>query len=214
MRSDETPHGIDGGGVPLTSEGVTRPRIVAARRPPRSVYSSGFRKRMASPRHDRSSVTKPSRASSYSKSDDRAPSRAWSRALSRISDVAKSSRSPRAGGKAPPRVTSVRGALYVGRGDRKKTGLCGGMPCATNSSTKTLPDPKGDAEGPSSSARLIWGCWCHLRRSFSKVSQLSIYPLLSAFLAFFCRAPRGGPRGCRRSLAERSLRYPSYTNFT
>ena len=131
-----------------------------------------------------------------------------------IGDVTKSSRSPRAGGKAPPRVTSVRGALYVGRGDRKKTGLCGGMPCATNSSTKTLPDPKGDAEGPSSSARLIWGCWCHLRRSFSKVSQLSIYPLLSAFLAFFCRAPRGGARGCRRSLAERSLRYPSYTNFT
>ena len=120
VRSNETPHGIDGGGVPLTRGGMTRPRIVAARRPPRSVYSSGFRKRMASPRHDRSSVTKPSRASSYSKSDDRAPSRAWSRALSRISDVAKSSRSPRAGGKAPPRVTSVReGALRRPRRPQK-----------------------------------------------------------------------------------------------
>ena len=171
---------------------------------------------MASPRHDRSSVTNPSRASSYSSPTTarRAVRGTAHRVPSCIGDVTKSSRSPRAGGKAPPRVTSVRGALYVGRGDRKKTGLCGGMPCATNSSTKTLPDPKGDAEGPSSSARLIWGCWCHLRRSFSKVSQLSIYPLLSAFLAFFCRAPRGGARGCRRSLAERSLKCPSYTNFT
>ena len=109
-------------------------------------------------------------------------------------------------------LPSVR-ALFVGRGDRKKTGLCGGMPCATNSSTKTLPDPKGHAEGPSSSARLIWGCWCRLRRSFSNSVQLSNLPPYSAFLAFFCRAPRGGPRGCRRSLAERSLKYPSYTNF-
>ena len=63
---------------------------------------------------------KPSRASGYSKSDDRAPSRAWSRALSRISDVAKSSRSPRAGGKAPPSVTSVReGALRRPRRPQK-----------------------------------------------------------------------------------------------
>jgi len=105
VRSDETPHGIDGGGVPLTSDGVTRPRIVAARRPPRSVYSSGFRKCMASPRHDRSSVMKPSRASGYSKSDDRAPSRARS-APSCTSDVTKSSSSPRAGDKAPPTYTS------------------------------------------------------------------------------------------------------------
>ena len=103
--------------------------------------------------------------------------------------------------------------LYAGRGDRKMTGLCGGMPCATNSSTKTLPDPKGHAEGPSSSARLIWGCWCRLRRSFSNSVHLSNLPPYSAFLAFFCRAPRGGPRGCRRSLVERSLKYPSYTNF-
>ena len=88
------------------------------------------------------------------------------------------------------------------------------MPCATNSSTKTLPDPKGHAEGPSSSARLIWGCWCRLRRSFSNSVQLSNLPPYSAFLAFFCRAPRGGGRGCRRSLAERSLKCPSYTNFT
>ena len=87
------------------------------------------------------------------------------------------------------------------------------MPCATNSSTKTLPDPKGHAEGPSSSARLIWGCWCRLRRSFSKVWETRNLPPYSAFLAFFCRAPRGGARGCRRSLAERSLKYPSYTNL-
>ena len=122
MRSDETPHGIDGGGVPLTSDGVTRPRIVAARRPPRSVYSSGFRKRMASPRHDRNSVTKPSRASSYSKSDDRAPAvrGAAHRAPSRISDVPKSSSSPQAGGKAPPRATSIReGALRRPRRPQK-----------------------------------------------------------------------------------------------
>ena len=123
VRSDETPHGIDGGGVPLTRGGVTRPRIVAARRPPRSVYSSGFRKRMASPRHDRSSVTNPSRASSNCKSDDRAPAvrGAAHRAPSRISDVPKSSRSPRAGGKAPPRVTSVReGALRRPRRPQKE----------------------------------------------------------------------------------------------
>ena len=88
------------------------------------------------------------------------------------------------------------------------------MPCATNSSTKTLPDPKGHAEGPSSSARLIWGCWCRLRRSFSNSVHLSNLPPYSAFWAFLCRAPRGGARGCRRSLAERSVKYPSYTNFT
>ena len=70
-------------------------------------------------------MTKPSRASSYSKSDDRAPAvrGAAHRAPSRISDVPKSSSSPQAGGKAPPRsLPSVR-ALYVGRGDRKKTGF-------------------------------------------------------------------------------------------
>ena len=33
MRSDEAPHVTDGGGVQLTSDGVTRPRIVAAQVP-------------------------------------------------------------------------------------------------------------------------------------------------------------------------------------
>ena len=110
VRSNETPHGIDGGGVPLTSEGVTRPRIVAARRPPRSVYSSGFRKRMASPRHDRSSVTKPSRASSYSKSDDCAPSRAWSRPPRAVMHQRRTEVVEFAAGvrRGPPRVTSIR----------------------------------------------------------------------------------------------------------
>ena len=79
VRSDETPHGIDEGGVPLTSDGViaVANRRRGARHDPCTL--PGFRKRMASPRHNRSSVTKPSSASSYSKSEDRAPSRARSR---------------------------------------------------------------------------------------------------------------------------------------
>ena len=122
MRSDETPHGIDGGGVPLTSDGVTRPRIVAARRPPRSVYSSGFRKRLASPRHDRSSVTNPSRASSYSKSDNRAPSRAWNRPPRAVMHRRRNEVVEVAAGmrRGPPRVTSIReGALRRPRRPQK-----------------------------------------------------------------------------------------------
>ena len=91
-----------------------------------------------------------------------------------------------------------------------------GLPMRVPSSTqlkKRLHWPAYDPWTAHASARLIWGCWCRLRRSFSKTVQLSNLPPYSAFLEFFCRGPRGGPCGCRRSLAERSLKYPSYTNF-
>jgi hypothetical protein len=39
-------------------------------------------------------------------------------------------------------------ALYVGRGDRKKTGFWWHAVCDA-AEHKTLPDPRGDAEGPS-----------------------------------------------------------------
>ena len=146
MRSDETPHGIDGGGVPLTSEGVTRPRIVAARRPPRSVYSSGFRKRMASPRHDRNSVTKPSRASGYSKSDDRAPSRARGRppravAHQRRTQVVEFAAGMRRG---PPRVTSIReGALRRPRRPSKRPDFVVACLVRRTQAQKRCPTRKG-----------------------------------------------------------------------
>jgi len=151
VRSDETPHGIDGGGVPLTSDGVTRPRIVAARRPPRSVYSSGFRKRMASPRHDRSSVTKPSRASSYSKSDDRAPSRAWSRPPRAVTHQRRTQVVEVAAGRGqgPSEGHFHPWGRFTSAAATAKRPDFGGMPWATPPSIKTLPDPRGDAEGPS-----------------------------------------------------------------
>ena len=110
MRSDETPHGIDEGGVPLTSDGVIAAanRRRGARHDPCTL--PGFRKRMASPRHNRSSVTKPSSASSYSKSEDRAPSRAWSRPPRAVMHQRRTEVVEFAAGvrRGPPRVTSIR----------------------------------------------------------------------------------------------------------
>ena len=61
--------------------------------------------------------------------------------------------------------------------------------------------------------RLIWGCWCDLRRSFSKMGQVANLPRYSTFLEFFGKGTQGGPCECSRPLAERSLKYPSYTNL-
>ena len=76
-----------------------------------------------------------------------------------------------------------------------------------------LPWPRYDPWTAHASARLIWGCWCNLRRGFSKVSQVANLPRYSTFLEFFGKGTQGGPCECSRPLAERSLRYPSYTNF-
>ena len=43
--------------------------------------------------------------------------------------------------------------------------------------------------------------------------QTRILPRYSTFLEFFGKGTQGGPCECSRPLAERSLRYPSYTNF-
>ena len=162
MRSDETPHGIDGGGVPLTSDGVTRPRIVAARRPPRSVYSSGFRERMASPRHDRSSVTKPSRASSYSKSDDRAPSRAWSRPPRAVTHQRRTQVVEVAAGRGQgpsEGVTSIReGALRRPRRPQKDRILVACLVRRTRAQ-KRCPTQEGMRRDHRASAQAGWGCW-------------------------------------------------------
>ena len=78
---------------------------------------------------------------------------------------------------------------------------------------KRLHWPAYDPWTAHASARLIWGCWCGLRRRFSKVSQVANLPRYSTFLEFFGKGTQGGPCECSRPLAERSLRYPSYTNF-
>ena len=96
-------------------------------------------------------MTNPSRASSYSSPTTarRAVRGTAHRVPSCIGDVTKSSRSPRAGGKAPPRVTSVReGALRRPRRPQKDRILVA-VPCATPPSIKTLPDQKEHAEGAS-----------------------------------------------------------------
>ena len=45
------------------------------------------------------------------------------------------------------------------------------------------------------------------------MSQVANLPRYSTFLEFFGKGTQGGPCECSRPLAERSLRYPSYTNF-
>ena len=46
------------------------------------------------------------------------------------------------------------------------------------------------------------------------MGQVANLPRYSAFLEFFSKGTQGGPCECSRPLAERSLKYPSYTNFT
>ena len=71
-------------------------------------------------------MTNPSRASSYSKSDNRAPSRAWNRPPRAVMHRRRNEVVEVAAGRGqrPLRgsLPSVR-ALYVGRDDRKKTGF-------------------------------------------------------------------------------------------
>ena len=70
-------------------------------------------------------MTKPSRASSYSKSDDRAPAvrGAAHRAQSSIRDVDSRRGRRGQGGKAPPTFTSIREDALRRRGDRTQTGF-------------------------------------------------------------------------------------------